>query len=129
MCQLTAVIFFLKPLIWIHAAVVSDRTCVYILTPHHTYKQPYIYIQTRTASFLKSPEDSVDDGHVAIPMWLHTREATTARRPAGHLSSCKDLTNPTPAPEHTPTKKREVWSILFHEDDAVSPKLSAVEKK
>ena len=70
-----------------HLDSCSCSICSYILvhthiTPH-TYRQIYIYIQTRTASFLKSPEDSVDDGHVAIPMWLHTREATTARRPAG----------------------------------------------
>ena len=56
-------------------------------TAPHTYKQTYIYNQTRNASFLKSPEDSVDDGHVAIPLWLHAREATKARRPASHRNS------------------------------------------
>ena len=31
------------------------------------------------------------------------------------------LTDSTPAPEHTPAKEREVWSTLFHTDDADSP--------
>ena len=60
---------------------------VHTHTAPHMYKQTYIYIQTRNTTFLKSPEDSVDDGHVAIPLWLHAREATKARRPASHHNS------------------------------------------
>ena len=79
-----------------HLDSCSCSICSYILvrymlvhthTTPHTYKQTCIYNQTRNASFMKSPEDSVDDGHVAIPLWLHAREATTSKRRAGHHNS------------------------------------------
>jgi len=33
----------------------------------------------------------------------------------------QELTDLTPALEHTPTKEGEVWSTQFHKDEAVSP--------
>ena len=65
-------------------AVESVHTCTHThptharLTTPHMYKQTYNYTQMsnlETASILRSPEDSVGDGRVAIPLWLHTWEA------------------------------------------------------
>ena len=48
----------------------------------------------------------------------------TGRRKAKKATKTPEqkLTDLTPAPEHTSAKEREVWSIQFHKDDAISPK-------
>ena len=65
-------------------AVESVHTCTHThptharLTTPHMYKQTYNNTQMsdlETVSILRSPEDSVGDGRVAIPLWLHTWEA------------------------------------------------------
>ena len=65
-------------------AVESVHTCTHThptharLTTPHMYKQTYNYTQMsdlETASILRSPEDSVGDRRIVIPLWLHTWEA------------------------------------------------------
>ena len=75
--------------------------CSYTRTPtphtHHTHhpctNSPTTTHRSNTVSFLRSPEssDSVGDGRVAFPLWLHAREADTWNYLGNYCSRWENL--------------------------------------
>jgi len=66
-----------KAVEFVHTCTHTHPTHARLTTPH-MYKQTYNYTRMsdlETASILRSPEDSVGDRRIVIPLWLHTWEA------------------------------------------------------
>ncbi|KAG2655491.1 hypothetical protein PVAP13_1KG019493 [Panicum virgatum] len=64
------------------------------------------------------PASTIPEHQAASPTPASRAPAATPRK---KNQTPVRLTDPTPAPEYTPTKERGIWSTLFHDADAVSP--------